>query len=225
MKRTLITIGICSLLFAIGLSSAAQQKPHARDMYLDFEQSTKKPSTQRRGKPGSKLRMELVRNNQLSFVTTSHLLQDDDRIAFRAAVNYEGYLTVTNIGTSGKVHVLYSGRVSPTSDMRIPDKGWIRVTGKSGNEVVNFIMSSGPIQELQQIGIPTSGGATDPGASTGNPATSSEAQEILALINSRALQNGRDLVVEDEGNETYAVVTSSQEMTAPIGYSITLKHR
>lgn len=225
MKRTIIAICLCSLLFAPGFNSAAQQQPKARDLYLDFQQNANKPAAQRRGRPGSKVKLELMRNNQLTFVTARHALLNDDRIAFRTAVNYEGYLTVTNIGTSGKVNVLYAGRVSPTSDMRIPEKGWIRVTGKSGDEVVNFIMSSGPIQELQQIGILTSSGTPAPQASTGNLASSSEAQEILALLNSRAIKRGRDLVVEDDGAETYALVASVQEMATPTGFSITLKHK
>jgi hypothetical protein len=109
--------------------------------------------------------------------------------------------------------------------MRIPEKGWVRVTGKSGDEVVNFIMSSGPIQELQQIGILTSSGTPAPPASTGALASTSEAQEILALLNSRALKRGRDLVVEDDGNETYALCASVQEMATPTGFSIKLKHK
>jgi hypothetical protein len=101
-----------------------------------FKPNANKPAAPRRGRPGSKVKLELMRNNQLNFVTAHHALLNGDRIAFRTAVNYEGYLTVTNIGASGKVNVLFAGRVSPTNDLRIPEKGWIRVTGKSGDEVV-----------------------------------------------------------------------------------------
>jgi hypothetical protein len=83
--------------------------------------------------------------------------------------------------------------------MRIPEKGWIRGAGNSGDEAVNYIMSSGQIRELQRIGILTSSGSPAPPASTGNLASSSEAQEILALLNSSAIKRWRDLVVEDDG--------------------------
>src|SRR5215510_9078273 len=162
MTRRIMAICICSLLFALCFDSAAQKNPTARDIYLDFGQTANKPPKQRRGRPGSKIKMELLRNNQLSFVTTQHELLDDDRIAFRTSVNFKGYLIVTNIGTSGKVNLLYAGQIIPTRDLRVPAKGWIRVTGKSGNEVVNFIMSSRPIQEMQKIGILSTSGSSSP---------------------------------------------------------------
>lgn len=224
MKKTIITTCICSLLLALSLNSAAQQPPKARDLYLDFQKNAKKPAAQRPGRPGSRVKLELMRNDKFSFVTAHHPLFNDDRIAFRTAVNYEGYLTVVNVGTSGKLNLLYAGRVSPTSDMRIPEKGWIRVTGKSGDEVVNFIMSSEPIQELQQIGILTSRGEPAPTGSTANLTSTAEAQKKLMLLNGNAVKRGRDLVVEDDGDETYVLCASVQEMKAPTGFSVTLKH-
>lgn len=201
--------------------SAAQEQPKARDIYLDFGKTANKPPRQRRGRPGSKIKMELLRNNQLNFVTAQHELLDDDRIAFRTSVNFKGYLIVTNIGTSGKVNLLYAGQIIPTRDLRVPAKGWIRVTGKSGNEVVNFIMSSKPIEELQRVGLLTMSGSASPAPATANP----ETEDILAKLNSRALNRERDLVVENAGNETYALASSVQQMTAPIGFSIRLKHK
>jgi hypothetical protein len=223
MKRTIIAICLSSLFSALYCVSAAQEQSKARDLYLSFEKTAKKPARQRRGRPGSKVKMELMRKNQLSLVTTQETLFNGDRIAFRTAVNYQGHLLVTNVGASGKVNILYSGRVSPTSDMRIPAKGWILVTGESGDEVVNFIMSSEPPQELRQISIPAANG--EPGAPTGHPSSNAEAQKVLAQLNSRALTQGRDLVIENEGQETYALATSSQQMKAPIGFSIRLKHK
>jgi len=221
LKRRKIAISLCSLFFVLCFDTAAQEQPKARDIYLDFGQTANKPPKQRRGRPGSKIKMELLRNNQLNFVTTQHELLDDDRIAFRTSVNFKGYLIVTNIGTSGKVNLLYAGQIIPTRDLRVPAKGWIRVTGKSGNEVVNFIMSSKPIEELQRIGLLAMSGSASPAPVT----SSAETEEILAKLNSRALNRERDLVVENAGNETYALAASVQQMTAPIGFSIRLKHK
>ena len=216
MKRTIIAIYLSTLFFALYCVSAAQEQSKARDLYLSFGKTANKSARQRRGRPGSKIKMELMRNNQLSLVTTQQELLDGDRIAFRMAVNYRGYMMVTNAGTSGKVNVLFAGQVSPTGDMRIPAKGWIRVTGKGGDEVVNFIMSSEAIQELRQIGIP---------AADGTPASSDETQKVLAQLNSRALDQGRDLVIENDGEDTYALAASAQRIRAPVGFSIRLKHR
>ena len=217
MKKTVIAIYYSLLFCALCCVSVAQEQSKARDLYLSFGKTANKSARQRRGRPGSKVKMELMRNNQLSLVSTQQELLDGDRIAFRTAVNYRGYLMVINAGTSGKVNILYSGQVSPTSDMRIPAKGWIRVTGKGGDEVVNFIMSSEAIQELRQISIP---------ASNGTPAESGdEAQKVLTQLNSRALDQGRDLVIENDGDETYALAASAQRIRAPVGFSIRLKHK
>src|SRR5215475_9363692 len=213
MKRIVTAICLSSLFCGLYPGAAArglQEQSPARDLYLSCGKRANKPAGRRRGRPGSKVRMELMRNDRLSIVTTQQELLDGDRIAFRTAVNYQGYLMVTNIGTSGNVNVLYSGQVSQASDMRIPAKGWIRVTGKSGDEVVNFIMSSKAIQEMRQIGVPADG---------------AEAQKALAQLNSRALDQGRDLVIENDGEDTYALAESAQRLKAPIGFSIKLKHK
>jgi hypothetical protein len=217
MKRAIIAIYLSSLFCSPYCVSAAQERSRARDLYLSFGKTANKSAKQRRGRPGSKVKMELMRNNQLSLVSTQETLLDGDRIAFRTSVNYRGYLMVTNAGTSGKVNVLYAGQVSPTSDMRIPAKGWIRVTGKGGDEVVNFIMSSEAIQELRQISIPAADGTPE--------ASGDDAQRILAQVNTRALEQGRDLVIEKDGDETYALASSAQKIRAPVGFSVKLKHK
>ena len=217
MKRTIAAIYLSSLFCALCCVSAAQEQSKARDLYLSFGKTANKSAKQRRGRPGSRVKMELMRNNRLSLISTQETLLDGDRIAFRTAVNYRGYMMVTNAGTSGKMNVLYAGQVSPTSDMRIPAKGWIRVTGKGGDEVVNFIMSSEAIQELRQIGIPAADGTL---AESGE-----EAQKALAQLNSRALDQGRDLVIENDGDETYALASSPQRIRAPVGFTVRLKHK
>jgi hypothetical protein len=217
MKKTVTAIYLSLFFCALCRISVAQEQSKARDLYLSFGKTANKSAKQRRGRPGSKVKMELMRNNQLSLVSTQETLLDGDRIAFRTAVNYRGYLMVTNTGTSGKVNILYAGQVSPTRDMRIPAKGWIRVIGKGGDEVVNFIMSSEVIQELRQLSTPEA---------NGTPAESGdEAQKALAQLNSRALDQGRDLVVENDGDETYALAASAQKIRAPVGFSIKLKHK
>ncbi len=158
MKKTVTAILLSSLFFALFGVCAAQEQSKARDLYLSFGTPPNKSAKRRRGRPGSKVKIELMRNNRLSLVSTREELLNDDRIAFRMAVNYQGYLMVTNVGTSGKVNVLYAGPVTPTVDMRIPTKGWIRVTGQGGDEVVNFIMSSEAIQEMRQLSIPAANG-------------------------------------------------------------------
>jgi len=220
MKKTVIAILLSSLFCGLYCVCAAQEEQSkARDLYLSFGKAPNKSAKRRRGSPGSKVKMELMRNNRLSIVSTQEELIDGDRIAFRTAVNYQGYLMVTNVGTSGRVNILYAGQVSPTSDMRIPEKGWIRVTGQGGDEVVNFIMSLEAIKELRQVNIPAASGGPGPAES------GAESQKALAQLNSRALDQGRDLVIEKDGDDTYALASSAQQIRAPVGFSIKLKHK
>src|SRR5262245_4604913 len=114
MKKTGAAIYLTLFFCALCCVSVAQEQSKARDLYLSFGKTANKSAKQRRGRPGSKVKMELMRNNQLSLVSTQQELLDGDRIAFRTAVNYRGYLMVTNAGTSGKVNLLYAGQVSPT---------------------------------------------------------------------------------------------------------------
>ncbi|HKC85244.1 MAG TPA: hypothetical protein VKG02_04660, partial [Blastocatellia bacterium] len=92
MKRTITAIYLSLLFCALCYVSAAQEQSKARDLYLSFGKTANKSARQRRGRPGSKVKMELMRNNQLSLVSTQETLLDGDRIAFRTAVNYRGYL-------------------------------------------------------------------------------------------------------------------------------------
>src|SRR5215510_687792 len=98
MKRIIVAICLFSALYGPNCLSEAQgrQDLQARDLYLNFGKTANKPARQRRGRPGSKIKMELMRNNRLSLVTPQQELLGGDRIAFRMALNYKGYLMVTN---------------------------------------------------------------------------------------------------------------------------------
>ncbi|HKX31718.1 MAG TPA: DUF4384 domain-containing protein [Blastocatellia bacterium] len=224
MKLTSISIAICLFILSIGLVHAAAQTPRARDLFNDFDSSPdrQRPPSKRRGRPGTKIQMELMRGDgPLKLASSNTPIFNDDRIAFRLAVNYEGYMTVTNIGTSGQVNLLFAGHVSPTESLRIPATGWIRVAGAKGEEMVNFIMSADPPQ-----GLPQAGGTEAGADATGSGSQSvTEKQEILKELNSRAINRGRDLVAQSEATDMYVVAPSPQALSAPHGFSVKLNHK
>src|SRR5262245_58636875 len=113
MKKTVTAIYLSSLFCALCCVSVAQEQSKARDRDPSFGKPANDSAREQRGREGSKVKMELMRNNRLRLVSTQQELLDGAPIAARTAVNYRGYLMVTNAGTSGKVNLLYAGHVSP----------------------------------------------------------------------------------------------------------------
>ncbi|HNJ44472.1 MAG TPA: hypothetical protein PKZ53_28585, partial [Acidobacteriota bacterium] len=93
--------------------------------------------------------------------------------------------------------------------------------------VVNFIMSTGnPFQGASVQ--PTQSGNSGSIAfttSSGQAANENDIQSILNDANARALSNGRDLVPETQGNDTYVLTSSAQSLNQPVGFSMTLNHK
>jgi hypothetical protein len=70
--------------------------------------------------------------------------------------------------------------------------------------------------ELQQVLVATSRPAPTASGAGWN--------EVLAALNNRAMGRTRDLAVEVQGNDAYAV-TAIQNLASPIGFRLSLKHR
>lgn len=216
----------CCVLATVGFVHATQQTS-ARDLYLNYPSASSASSGGgQTGRPGSKVQIERNRNGNLSFVSPKATFLNGDKIAFRTSLNFSGYLTVINLGTSGKITPLYSGQVTAGRDIRVPAQGWITVAGPAGKEVVNFIMSTGNPFQGASIQPTQSGnsGSVSFSTSTGQAASDNDIQSILNDANARALSNGRDLVPETQGNDTYVLTSSTQSLSQPVGFSITLNH-
>jgi len=229
-RKTLMTLTL-SLLVMSGLTQARQQAT-SKDLFLNFQTNASQSSGSggQSGKPGARVQIERKRNGRLAFVSPTQPILSGDQIAFRTTLNFAGYLTVLNFGTSGKISTLYYGQVNPGKDMRIPAEGWITVAGPAGKEVVNFMMSgANPFQgaAVQPVPVPSSGGSVTYTTSTGAPTAQSDVQSVLDAANARALENGkRDLLPPDTlGNETFVLANTTQIPNRPLGFSITLNHK
>ncbi len=104
-------------------------------------------------KPGSEL-MEIVlekkTGDMVQAMDAGHVFQTGDILRFRLRPAFDGFLYVTDLGTSGKSSLLFPGQETG-SDNRIdhsreyvvpatPD-GWFEVSGPAGYETLYFVMS------------------------------------------------------------------------------------
>jgi hypothetical protein len=215
MKKLISIIGLLTLL--LGGNAFGQEQRQAKDLYLSYGQ------TSSQGKPGAKLRLELLRNGERKFVSANTTFQNGDKVKFHFEVNFPAYVEIYNLGTSGKVQRLFptSGaarRVNPTSDYVVPGTNtqWFEFSGKAGEERLTFVFSSAQIR-------PNSGSVTiNPPRNQSRPNNSTE--QALDDLNSRALQNGKDLVLTQTREESY-IVASEQSLRRPTGFTLILKHR
>jgi hypothetical protein len=80
-----------------------------------------------------------------------HVFESGDRLRFRFTPSFNGTLFVMDRGTSGSYTMLFPKEDTGTDDRMVAgklyllpstDKGWFRVTGPAGHDVVYFVVSS-----------------------------------------------------------------------------------
>lgn len=235
MKRMLtIALLVISLIVPIMASEPMVliniQEPTAKDLYFEFKENTTPTSNKvdpkkRRGRPGTKLQIELSRDNKTSRKSTKDTFYSGDRVAFLLTSNFSGYVRVVNFGTTGKTTVLYDGKVD-SKDYRIPQKGWIRFDNNEGTETVKFIFSSSPMKFQITTGSNNAGSNNSTNSvangSTGGQVSGESEEQILNEVNSKELS--RDLVLDVVENETY-VLTSVERLSKPQFFTVKLAHK
>ncbi len=80
-----------------------------------------------------------------------HVFESGDRLRFRFTPNFNGTLFVMDRGTSGSYTMLFPKEDTGTNDrmeagkaylLPATDKGWFRVSGPAGHDVVYFVVTS-----------------------------------------------------------------------------------
>lgn len=208
-----------------------KKKAGARDLYIEHADD----DTQ--GLPGAKVRILLSRNGKESYVTPNENFVSGDKIKLAFDVNFEGHVALLNLGSSGKFNLLYpfkgadSSISSDDAEILIPGgkDTWIKFDNKVGTEQISIVFSKNAIQSIQEV-IDLSGGNGNGNSSGGGTeiylANSNEAQAILSELNSRSLKRAksRDLYIETASNDATYCVGSSQVITEPTAFVISLKH-
>jgi hypothetical protein len=202
MKKTIVI-----LMIILG-SMVITKAQSARELFLGKANNDKLVAPDkneaggRKGQSGAKVTIERSRDGRLEVVSTGDTFRAGDKIRLRFATNFDGYIRVLNIGSSGRVNLLYpykgaDDRITPSNDFQIPgNDSWIVFDDTPGTELVSVIMSSKPF--------------------------SRDDREDLKGLNERAT-GGRDLFVQMDDKATFAV-TEEENLQKPIGFTLRLKH-
>jgi hypothetical protein len=157
------------------------------------------------------------------------VLADGDRVRFKYRTNVDGYLYVTDLGSSGKSSTLFphadtgqDNHVTASKDYQIPstDSVVFRVAGPPGYDVVTFVVN------------PHKGGVTSAGPPRPRPNLIPRCDDSLLRARGDCIdssagpkpnESSRDLVFMREGQQT--VVSSPSPLTAPVVYHFLLAHK
>jgi pyruvate/2-oxoglutarate dehydrogenase complex dihydrolipoamide acyltransferase (E2) component len=151
------------LLFLCGsCAGSALAQDSAKDLFFKHEE--KPPAnTPSRGRPGLKISVELKRGNHKPvFVSPDYDFRSGDAIRLHVSLNFRGYLTVINEGSSGKSQLLYPRpglhreypRVSLEEGFSLPNKrskDWIYFDQTPGQEKLQILLSEQPLPDVQQF--------------------------------------------------------------------------
>jgi Domain of unknown function (DUF4384) len=182
---------------------AQEDEKNAKNLYLARARNPK------RGRPGVKITIELDRDGATKMVPLDYSFRSGDKVKFHFETNFNAYVKVINIGSSGALQLIYPYRgatefVSRTKDYAIPQGGrWFEFVNNPGTEQLTFVFSSRPLAGGDQ-------------------------QKPLADLNSLSLEIGKDfkLVQDTQGSENSAYgVVPARLARKPIGIRINLSHQ
>jgi hypothetical protein len=171
-----------------------------------------KIKTQVSGLPGMKIWLErqIGCDGQFSLVAPTSVFKSGDCLRAKFRINFDGYLTIINLGTSGKNTVIFplddeNNRIYPKTENYLPDnQGW-EFDDQTGNEQLIFIIS--------RVNIP--------------------AKFIKDFVNNRELivadspdieVYDRDLKPRTEKSSVYFLAPEAR-LEKPLVFRMTLKHR
>jgi hypothetical protein len=236
MNPKFISIMIFILAFGFfGLCSAkgqGQPETQTRDLFTSYA-----VSGTTKGRPGAKIRLELLREGRRQFVPLATKFHAGDKVKLHFEVNFAAYVAIYNLGTSGQVAKLYPAQgkytfAAASTNYVVPAAStqWLEFDNTPGLEKLNFTFSSvapakRPVKAHPTPGAQPAGGknATDVvivepgGRSLGEEEPSAEESD-------EALANGRDLnpVQLKDG---YYVIAGAQRLKQRVGILIFLDHR
>ena len=169
------------------------------------------------GQQGMKVSIKLNRGGNISEVPPSYSFKTGDLVRIVFSTNFNGYVSVTNQDLVSPVKALYpvagqSARVVPSSNFEIPASGWFEFGKQTGQEHVTVVLSPTPLQ-----GLTTSG-----------QTSSQEQQEILDLLNQKALKESKRLGVKDMSyvqGDPIGYISTPSVVEQPWGFELYLSHQ
>lgn len=228
MKKVMFAMLMLAVVSLFSDAVLAQKKPRARDLFIQKE------NNENQGKSGVKVRILLKRGNQSErYVTPNETFYSGDKIKLAFDINFSGYIALLNVGSSGKVSMLYpysgtDAAVEPSLDEQlIPSNknDWITFDNRPGVEKITIVFSTNPLESVDQV-LQKSGNTTVTGSISINT-SDPQSQELLLEMASRGLKRAksRDLVIETVNKDATYVVAEPSLISEPTAFVISLKHQ
>ncbi len=213
MKKLVSALFIATVFLTISVS--AQSEDVAKDLFRTHVANANK------GKPGVKIRIELLRNGQRQFVPLNTEFRSGDKVKLHFEANFPAFVEIYNQGSSGNVQRLFpfegaTSRVKVVSAYVVPRSAseWFEFDATPGTEKLAFIFSRAQIVAKKKPGA-----VVNPGQNEAD-----KTQLALNELNKSALEEGRDLNRVQVKNEHY-VFGNPEKLKQAVGVLITLQHR
>jgi len=179
-------------------------------------------------------------DGQMQPVSKNRVFRSGERVKILASTNRPGYLTVANIGSSGRMHVLFSNYVEARSLTQIPPNGNLRFDANPGTENILIMLSNEPsplaAPNNQMVSAPapmpmpapaapapaypSTASALPPpppmpsvaGTAAPLPPDMASASLVASLDGAKSMKSkgAKDLMVEDSMQSSYTVVSPGQ---------------
>lgn len=216
------------LLFSATLVLPAYaQDDQARDLFASYA-----ATNAAKGRPGAKIRLELLRGERRQFVPLNTVFRMGDKVKLHFEVNFAAQVSIFNLGTSGKVSRLYpqqgryaSARAATNYVVPAAATEWFEFDDRPGTEKLNFVFSSATPQVK-----PARPATAPPNAKRPSevvivePGGRELGEEASPAANEEALANGRDLNRVQLKDAYYALGTP-QQLRQRVGILLDLQHR
>lgn len=251
MMNKLLPVMLLVSLFGgwpVGAQTLEQSK---KNVYYDYGKppARTRANQQRRGRPGAMVKLELKRNDRVSYVPAATTFYAGDSVRLHIRVNRDAYLTILNQGTTGDLQLIYpktqadaERKVTKTMDFTVPTTpgNWLKFDENPGVERMIVILSAQPTRELLVAlsGQNSAAANSQPAPTQPQPAAGEGQQslEVVALLNSKSLGDELDSTSKDftevadetdnDGNPAAFAVSSgnNSDLRKPVIYKLSLRH-
>jgi hypothetical protein len=229
MKKLILLVTALAFTLSVfpGAAIAQDDEESAKNLYLAHSRDSK------RGRPGVKITIELKRDGETRKVPLSYKFRAGDKVKFHFETNFNAYVKVINVGSTGALQLLYPYRRTPELALKGRDNAipqgdlWFEFDRNPGTEQLAFVFSSRPllVTKKSRGPAPEPNQGSSPGRST---RPDGDDQQALAELNSQSLENGKDfnLVQDTQENDNCAYgVAPTHILRKPIGVIINLRHQ
>ena len=179
---------------------------------------------------------QFVENDWLS-VDPAHVFDSGDRVRFVVQANFDGYLYVSNQGTSGKFISLFpsedageNNRIEAGKDYVVPQtEGAFRIQGPAGHEIVYWTLTPA------RVGEPDPLPPDRPAAPQGPVRMDPRCDETIMRARGECVDHSAGM--KRDGDETRSrslvflkkedtsVVAAPQQLAGPVTFEFRLAHR